>query len=165
MNNKERLDLKNLMNKMGDGCQYEDNTSGIREMKHSIPIARDIHKMEILKKQKADLRRSSPSEFAELCEQECAFLFSKYTDIYNRLLKDEIDLIIMFKALQTLKRIEDGELDQHEGSVIVGKLFHEIYVDSALKRSANLDAENSDSTAPPPSEGKKMSWRDFKKDL
>jgi hypothetical protein len=96
-------------------------------------------------------------------------LFYKYTDIYNRLLKDEVNLTIMNKALDVLKRIEDGEIDQQEGSVIVGKLFHEIYVDSALRRSANLDAaaanekKKSQSAVPPREPTKNISWRQYKK--
>ena len=33
-------------------------------------------------------------------------------------------------------------VDQHEGSVMVGKLLKELFVDSALKRPENLDKEN-----------------------
>ena len=71
----------------------------------------------------------------------------------------------MNNALTVLKRIEDGEIDQQEGSVIVGKLFHEIYVDSALRRSANLDAQaqvRSQSAVPPKAPTKKISWREYK---
>ena len=168
MNPQEKIDLKKLIGKMDD---YEDNTHGIREMKHSDNIRADILKMEALKKEQADLRKMDPIAFSQLCEAECIFLFYKYTDIYNRLLKDEVDLTIMNKALTVLKRIENGEIDQQEGSVIVGKLFHEIYVDSALRRSANLDAASatadvrSSSAVPPKAPIKKISWREFKKTL
>ena len=165
MNPQEKIDLKKLIGKMED---YEDNTRGIREMKHSDDIRADILKMETLKKENAELRKTDPFAFSQLCESECLFLFYKYTDIYNRLLKDEVDLTIMNKALTVLKRIEDGEIDQQEGSVIVGKLFHEIYVDSALRRSANLDAVDaaakvkSQSALPPKVPTKKISWREYK---
>ena len=164
MNPQEKIDLKKLVGNMDD---YEDNTRGIREMKHSDNIRADILKMETLKKENVDLRKNDPLAFSQLCESECIFLFYKYTDIYNRLLKDEVDLTIMNKALEVLKRIEDGEIDQQEGSVIVGKLFHEIYVDSALRRSANLDAQaqaqaSRQSAVPPKAPTKKISWREFK---
>jgi hypothetical protein len=166
MNPQEKIDLKKLIGKMDD---YEDNTNGIREMKHSADIHADIMKMEELKKEHAELRKTDPLAFSQLCESECIFLFYKYTDIYNRLLKDEVNLTIMNKALDVLKRIEDGEIDQQEGSVIVGKLFHEIYVDSALRRSANLDAaaanekKKSQSAVPPREPTKNISWRQYKK--
>ena len=34
---------------------------------------------------------------------------------------------------------ENGELDQHEGSFIVGKILKEIYIDSALKKAEKID--------------------------
>ena len=52
---------------------------------------------------------------------------------------DEIDLNIMEKFLEILKKIEDGELDQHNGSVMVGELLKRIYVDSAIKKGEKLD--------------------------
>jgi hypothetical protein len=162
MNPQEKIDLKKLVNNMPD--EYVDNTEGIRALKHSRLIHADIQKMESLKIEYADMRLSNPIKFQELCEVECIFLFYKYTDIYNRLLRDEIDLAIMEKALNVLLKIEEGEIDQQEGSVIVGKLFHEIYVDSALRRSENLDkaASASDADSKPKYEGVSISWKEYK---
>ena len=158
MNPQEKIDLKKLIGNMED---YEDNTAGIREMKHSDAIRADIQKITDLKKTRSpDL---SDQAFSELCEAECTFLFNKYTDIFRRLLRDEIDLTIMSTALKVLKKIEDGQIDQQEGSTIVGKLFHEIYVDSALRRSENLDkaaASNTDTI--PKYEGKTISWKEYR---
>lgn len=163
MNPQEKINLKKLIGNMDE---YEDNTNGIREMKHSDDIRADILKMEELKKTHTELRKTDSFAFSQLCEAECIFLFYKYTDIYNRLLKDEVDLQIMNRALDVLKRIENGEIDQQEGSVIVGKLFHEIYVDSALRRSANLDAaaekSKSQSAVPAKEPIKKISWKEYK---
>jgi hypothetical protein len=47
MNPQEKIDLKKLVGNMDD---YEDNTRGIREMKHSDDIRAYILKMEKLKK-------------------------------------------------------------------------------------------------------------------
>ena len=55
-----------------------------------------------------------------------------YTDIYNKIRKDELDLSILNRFLNVLRNIEDGELDQHEGAFVVGTLLKELYVDSAL---------------------------------
>jgi len=164
MNPQEKIDLKKLVKNMPD--EYVDNTEGIRALKHSRLIHADILKMEELKKTQAELRMANPLQFRELCESECFFLFCKYTDIYNRLLKDEIDLAIMEKALNVLLQIEEGKIDQQEGSVIVGKLFHEIYVDSALRRSSNLDkAAASEPESNPKYEGVAISWKEYKQKL
>ena len=55
------------------------------------------------------------------CVNQCQFLFNNYTDIFNKIKTDTLNLTIMDKFLNILKRIEDGELDQHEGSYLVGQ--------------------------------------------
>jgi hypothetical protein len=74
--------------------------------------------------------------------------------------------------IKILREIEDGKLDQHEGSFEVGKILKSIYIDSALKRSENLDAEQaakekraaakSAKTARPAIPEKKLTWAEFK---
>jgi len=157
MNKKESLDLKRLINE----TQCENNTENIRKLKHSVLINNDIRNLENLKKTNVSLRKSNPDEFNEVCQRECNFLFNHYTDIFNKIIKDEIDLRIMTKLLICLKLIEDGNVDQHEGSVMVGKILKELYIDSAIKRGENLDKER-EAERVEPNSGKKMSWKDFK---
>jgi len=91
----------------------------------------------------------------------CGFLFTYYTDIYNKIRKDEIDLSILNKFLNVLRRIEDGEIDQHDGAFIVGTLLKELYVDSALKKADKLN--NIPDTVPEKKvEPIKISWREFR---
>jgi len=157
MNKQESLDLKRLINE----TQCENNTENIRKLKHSVLINNDIRNLENLKKTNVSLRKSNPDEFNEVCQKECNFLFNHYTDIFNKIIKDEIDLRIMTKLLICLKLIEDGNVDQHEGSVMVGKILKELYIDSAIKRGENLDKER-EAERVEPNTGKKMSWKDFK---
>ena len=72
----------------------------------------------------------------------CQFLFTYYTDIFNRVRKDELDLNIFNEFIDILERIENSELDQHEGSFEVGKLLKKIYIDSALKKANKLNKEH-----------------------
>ena len=67
------------------------------------------------------------------------FLFTNYTDIYNRIKNDEINIELLFNFLNVLSDIENGEINQHEGSFIVGKILKEIYIDSALKKAEKID--------------------------
>ena len=157
MDNNEKLNLKRLI----DQTQCENNTDNIRKLKHSVKIRDDIRRMENLKVHQSALRQLNPDEFKELCEKECRFLFNNYTDIFNKILKDEIDFVIMTRMLSVLKMIEDGKVDQHEGSVVFGKILKELYVDSAVKRGDNLDKEH-DSERVLPVEGKKISWNQYK---
>ena len=93
---------------------------------------------------------------------DCNFLFTYYTDIYNKIRKDEMDLKILYKFLDVLEEIEDGKLDQHTGSFKVGTLLKEIYVDSALRKAAKLNKDTG--TVEPEYKGPQVeiSWKDFK---
>lgn len=162
MDNKERIDLKRLMAQHSD--DYQDNTEGIRRLRHSSLIIAEVAKMENIKKTS---KGSMPSESLLMkCQTECSFLYNKYTDIFNRLYKDELDLELLANMLATLKKIEDGDLNQQEGSVIIGKILHKIYVDSAMRRGNNVDKEheNEESAEPQPetNHGKTMSYKEFK---
>ena len=64
---------------------------------------------------------------------------SNNQEIFNKVKKDEIDISILHKFLDVLRRIEEGELDQHEGSFLVGTILKELYVDSAIKKGDKLD--------------------------
>jgi hypothetical protein len=67
------------------------------------------------------------------------------------------------KFIEILKRIEDGELDQHEGSFAVGTLLKELYIDSALKKSEKLDELNEKERSEPKKAEVNVSWKQFKK--
>jgi len=157
LNSDERLNLKKLI----DESDCENNTENIRKLKHSKLIRDDVRKMDTLKNSNSELRKSNPEQFTEMCQSECSFLFNNYTDIFNKMLKDELDLTIMTKLLTVLKLIEDNKVDQHEASVMVGKILKELYVDSAMKRSDNLD-KLYESEKPVPVESKKISWKEYK---
>ena len=160
MNQAERLQLKSMI----EQSDCENNTDEIRKLKHSITIRDEIRKLELLKRSNAEMRACRFSEFEALCQTECSFLYNQYTDIFNKVIKDELDLDIMTKVLLVLKLIEDEQLDQHEGSVMVGKLLKELYVDSALKRAENLDKEHAEQVVEPVA-GKEISWKQFSKTM
>ncbi len=165
-------DEKEQLQKMIAANGTEDHTEILREIKHSSQIYQDVLTMMQLKREYPRLAKSNPKQFDAMCVSRCAFLFKYYTDIFNRLKTGEIDLTLLFKMIRILREIEDGKMDQHEGSFEVGKILKSIYVDSALKRSENLDAEHAKKekraavkhagkTRPAIPE-KKLSWSDFK---
>ena len=93
---------------------------------------------------------------------ECGFLFTYYTDIYNKIRKDEIDLKILFRAFDVLQNIEDGKLDQHTGAFEFGQLLKEIYVDSALRKAEKLNAETGEKEPEYKGPQVDISWSQFK---
>lgn len=138
MNDSERLNLQKMI-KANDS---ENNTQLIRTLKHSTMIKNDVDLLLKLKKEHDHLAKSNPDEFDSMCVSKCSFLFNNYTDIFNKVKKDEMNLTILLRLLNVLHSIEEGAVDQHEGSFEVGKLLKEIYIDSALKKAEKLDNEN-----------------------
>ena len=160
MNNQERLQLDKLL-KQGD---VTDNTSLMRSLKHSGKIYEDVNKMLNLKKSHKNIQQTDPDMFSNICTTQCSFLFNNYKDIYNKVFKDEIDLNILINLINTLKHIEDGNLDQHEGSFEVGKLLKEIYIDSALKKDAKLNINSIENKTEDVEKSiKNISWNEYKK--
>jgi hypothetical protein len=136
----------------------EDQTELIRNLKHSHILRDDINHLIMLKVKHNDNLDAITMD----AMIECNFLFTYYTDIYNKVKKDEIDLKILFKFLDVLRDIEDGKLGQHDGSYEVGLLLKQIYVDSALRKAAKLN-ENT-GNCEPEYKGPQVdiSWKQFK---
>lgn len=154
MDDRQRLQLQ----KMIKANDVEDQTELIRELKHSHLLQNDINALLKLK-----VKHNNNAEAIQReATNECNFLFTYYTDIYNKIRKDEIDLKILNRFLNVLRQIEDGQLDQHEGSFVVGTLLKEIYVDSALRKAEKLDEEhekNQEKTLEP---AVNISWKEYK---
>jgi hypothetical protein len=154
LNIQDRLNLKKLI----DESECENNTESIRKLKHSVLIRNDIRKIDTLRTSNTNMNSES---FSQLCQNECSFLFNNYTDIFNKMVKNELDLTIMTKLLTVLKLIEDNKVDQHEVSVMVGKILKELYIDSAMKRAENIDKEY-ESEKVLPIESKKITWVEYR---
>jgi len=160
LDEEDRLNLNNMIKSYGSN----DNTEKIRSLRHSSQIKENIEIMLNLKKKYAKMRRDDPKKFQKLATSHCNFLFNKYTNIFNRLLKDEIDITILLTFVKTLKQVEDGEVDQNEASVMVGKILKELYIDSALKREKKYE-EIEESTGKKKKEKKpvnNVSWKKYK---
>ena len=157
MNDKQRLQLQNMIKTNN----VEDQTELIRNLKHSHILRSEINTLVLLKAK----HRDNLEELNNESVQECNFLFTYYTEIYNKIKKDEIDLGILFKFIDVLRQIEDGEVDQHEGSFLVGTLLKELYVDSAVKKADKLNEEHEKNKEPeePKVEPLNISWKQFKK--
>jgi len=156
MDESQKLHLQ----KMIAANNVEDQTELIRQLKHSNIMRGELNNMLYLKTKYSD----DPEKIHLECMNECKFLFTYYTDIYNKIRKDEIDITILNQFLDVLEKIEVGELDQHQGSFEVGTLLKKLYVDSALRKAEKLDEENNSATN---QEAKKpileISWKQFKK--
>lgn len=155
MNDLERLNLKKMI-KEGN---IEDNTEYIQKIKHSNPIAEDILKIQSLK------QLYSGEELNNICIEKCSFLYNNYTDIFNRIIRNELDLKIFSKFLFVLKQIEENKLNYHDASFTIGTLLKEMYVDSAMRHTSNINdnLENTENLQPSYIKPINISWTEYKK--
>ena len=153
MDDNQRLQLQNMI----QANNVEDQTDLIRSLKHSEILRSQITQLVLLRSKYGDDAEKINIEGMA----ECNFLFTYYTDIYNKVRKNEIDLQMLTKFLDVLKDIEDGKLNQHEGSFQVGTIVKEMYVDSALKKAEKLN-ENNEPTPEPKKASVEISWKQFK---
>ena len=137
-----------------------DKTEQIRELKHSAKIREDILVLLQLKNDHADLLRTDKEAFEKISVPKCQFLFFNYMELYNLILKESMELKIFDKLIDVLGRIENNEIDQHEGSFLVGTYLKEIYIDGKL-----TELKRADELYPsvPRVDPKKISWSEFKK--
>lgn len=161
MDEKDRLNLSEML-KTADA---DDNTEKIRKLRHSSKIKENVEIFMNLKKKYAKMKRDEPKKFEKIAISHCNFLFTKYTNIFNRLLKDELNLQILMTFIKTLKQVESGDLDQNEASVLIGKILKELYIDSALKREKTYNdmdekTEKKNKKKPPVNN---ISWQKYKK--
>ena len=154
MDDNQRLHLQ----KMIAVNNVEDQTGLIRELKHSHILRENVNNLIMLKAKHLNDHDALNLE----AMSECNFLFTYYTDLYNKIRKDEIDLKILFQFIEVLRKIEDGQMDQHEGSFEVGLLLKKIYVDSALRKAEKLNAATG--VVEPEYKGPQVdiSWKQFK---
>jgi hypothetical protein len=157
MDNSARLQLQQMIK----ANNVTDQTSLIRELKHSDTLKENIQTLLLLKNKYS----SDPEKLHLEGMTECSFLFMHYTDIYNKIRKDEIDLQILFQFLEVLRKIENKELDQHEGSFEVGTLLKKIYIDSALKKADKINNNNTSSgrnSTNSTEEKSTVTWKQYK---
>jgi hypothetical protein len=158
LTNQERLDLKRLLSTSDCG----NNTDLIRKVKHSANIQKDVMDLVTwMKAQPEDTDFEDPKVEAE-AQTVVPFLQGLYTDLFKKVLHREIDFRILDKLIQVLQGIEDGKVDQHEGSVLAGKVLKELYLDSAVRHGDNLDKKYEKDKKPAPIPEKKISWKTYK---
>jgi hypothetical protein len=166
LTSQDRLNLKKML---AQSKEFVDHTDDIRRVKHSGLLLDSLRDIEKLKRSEKVLREQDPDAFLQLCQTTAPLMYKFYTDLFNKLVKDEINLVILIKLIRVLEMIEQGQLDQTEGSVTVGKILKELYVDSALRLRDKLDEKHASEEGPigaasvKENTGRNISWTQFKR--
>jgi hypothetical protein len=157
MNDNEKFQLKQMI----EQNNVTDNTNTLRELKHSSIIKTNVERLVELKKTHADLLHSNKQQFEEIALQDCGFLFFNYMQLYNSILKENLNMTILNELLTILSKIENGDCNQHEASYEVGKLLKAIYIDSTLQQiKKNDELEKVEYKEP-----KIIKWSDYKNNI
>jgi hypothetical protein len=159
MSDKDRLNLQEMIK----SYDADDNTPKIRSLKHSWKIKENVEILLNLKKKHSRMLKTDKPRFDKLIISHCNFLWNNYTNIFNRLIKDELNVKILYKFIEKLREIEDGETDQHTASVEVGKILKEMYIDSALRREKKYEKEEGKEEKKERKPSKNITWSKFKK--
>ena len=154
--------LKKQLNKLVKEYNSEETTSKIRTTKHSELIYKDVQTVLHLKKQYSRLEKTNREQFKAMASKHCTFLVENYTNLFIKLLKNQLDLNLLLKFINILKEIENGKMDQHEASYKVGTILKKLYIDSALVKDNN-NTNRKKIKKKPKSKNKKLSWKDYKK--
>ena len=83
--------------------------------------------------------------------------YSNLEFFYNKLLKDEIQIKILYRFLDELESIEKGKQNQHEAAYKIGLLLKEIYIDK------KIDAIKEEPNEKPKIKKKNITYEEFKK--
>ena len=158
MDSKDNLNLKKLIS----AYQPEETTEKIRKLKHSLLIKQDVEEIILTKRKYSKLKLET---LQQMCMKRANFLYTNYTNIFNKLVKGELNLEILGRLIMILQKIERGECDQHEASVMVGTILKELYIDSALKKQEKSDSKYKKAKEKRIRNGKKISWSEYKKTL
>lgn len=136
MDNNERK----MLDKMIQESDFQDNTHLIRSTKNSELIKDDVNKLLKLKQKYNNIK--DLDIYKKMCKTECTFLFKNYRAIFNKLVDGELELNVMLLLINTLRKIENGQIDQSEGSVEVGKILKQIYIDKVIVDEPKNDHNN-----------------------
>lgn len=132
-----------VLNRLIKENDVQDNTEKIKLLKHSSKIRNDVAIIQNIK------RQNKTKDFQTLDKEAihtCSFLYTNYPNIYNKLLKDEIDIKIMYTFLDELAKIENGAQNQHEASYNIGMLLKSLYVDKKIYNESPASKKNSKSS-------------------
>ncbi len=150
-------DQQLLLNRMIKENDTQDNTCKIQSLKHSQKIRRDVSIIQNIK------RKNHCNDFKTLDNEAqakgCGFLFKHYPNIYNKLLKNQIQIKILYRFLDELEKIEKGQQNQHEASYKIGLLLKEMYIDKKI----DVKKESSTNQSTTKRRVKKITYEEYKK--
>jgi hypothetical protein len=145
MNSQQKLKLSEMIKEYGS----KDMTENIRKIKHSSLIKKDVDTL---------LYNIKKGKNENECIHESNFLFSNYSDIFDKIYKKSIDISILYHFIDMLRKIELSELNQHEASYQIGSILKEMYIDTKLNNTNDENDISNNKVNPVNNVG----WKEYK---
>jgi len=145
MNSQQRLKLSEMIKEYGS----KDMTDNIRNTKHSSKIKKDVDTL---------LSNIKKGKNENECIHESNFLFSNYSDIFDKIYKKSIDVSILYHFIDMLRKIEMSECNQHEASYQIGSILKEMYIDTKLNNTKDENDLSNNKVKPVNNVG----WKEYK---
>jgi len=98
----------------------------------AIQIQALVRDMDTSFRKHRDLKETNNAEWAEKIKNENLKLFNDFPTVFNMHMNGTLDHTF-FDMLGLKRKIEKGELTEHEASVIMGQKLFNKYVDPVLK--------------------------------
>ena len=149
-------DIKSKLEEFSSKEDVPQTTTKIRKLKHSKFIKQDLQHYYSLKHRYS---RISKKQFKQMAAKQCQFIYKNYTNLFNRLVNDELERAILGRFIDALEKIENGDLNQHEASYQIGLLLKKIYVDQALRAEKDREVKKTKKGKRPV----KITWEEYKK--
>ena len=101
------------------------------------------------------MKEKSIDDYLAIFQRECKYIYTSFPDVFDRVVKNDMNLDVFEKIVLILKMIEDGKVNQSEASALVGKLSQKLFFQ---KEAIEAVQEAAKEEAP-----RGMTWKDFKR--
>ncbi len=99
----------------------------------AIQIQALVRDMDTSFRKYRSLKESNPTEWAKKIKEDNQVLFNDFPTVFNMHMNGTLDQTF-FDMLALKRKIEKGEMTEHEASVIIGQKLFNRYVDPVIKK-------------------------------
>jgi hypothetical protein len=119
-----RPSREQLLAKMASDPNVPQVTGDIRDRAHAKSLDAALDRI-------AQLHAECPAEDVErLATEQCRILYDDYPRFFTKAIKHPEEIDTLRSMVTVIRQIETGELDQHSGSVVIGTMLKERFVDA-----------------------------------
>ena len=101
----------------------------------SIQIQAHVRDMDMSMRKYKSLKRSNPAEYRSKVSEENQLLYNRFPTIFEMHMEGKLD-DTFFEMLKLKRKIETGEMTEHDASVMIGQKLFDRYVGPVVNKTA-----------------------------